>query len=59
MSAKDSPSGIVRSYYRGIETDLTLQQLDQLYKELEAYFFYRDAGREEELPYTLNRESIW
>lgn len=51
MSAKDSPSGIVRSYYRGIETDLTLQQLEQLYKELEAYFFNRDAGREEELPY--------
>ena len=51
MSAKDSPSGIVRSYYRGIETDLTLQQLEQLYKVLEAYFFNRDAGREEELPY--------
>ena len=52
MSTKDSPSGIVRSYYRGIETDLTLQQLEQLYKELEAYFFNRDAVQEEELPYT-------
>lgn len=59
MREKDSPSGIVRSYYRGIETDLTLQQLEQLYKELEAYFFNRDAVQEEELPYTLNRESIW
>lgn len=55
MSTKDSPSGIVRSYYRGIETDLTLQQLEQLYKELEAYFLTEMQCRRKNYHIQLNR----